>query len=284
MVGLLAVVAVGTRTDRRGRLGDASERAVPEGVFDYALSIGIVVAVLLAILVLTLARRPSLDGRVRGGLSLKTLLLIVLVAALASSAARLYPDNWKPPAPENEELPAPKSDPIRPERGPLERPRDYRFQFRWEVAAIAGVIVLAGLGAYLRSRRRQAVEAGEGAEPELAAELAFALDEALGDLRSERDPRRAVIAAYARMERTLAAHGVPRRPFETPLEYLSRVLRELRVEPAALLALTELFERAKFSRHEIDVAMRDEAISAFESVRAELRSGDSRPADSPLVA
>ena len=37
------------------------------------------------------------------------------------------------------------------------------------------------------------------------------LDETLDDLRNEADPRKAVIAAYARMEKILAGHGLGRR-------------------------------------------------------------------------
>ena len=63
----------------------------------------------------------------------------------------------------------------------------------------------------------------------LAAESPQAVDESLDDLRAEPDPRRAVIAAYARLERVLAAHGLPRKPAEAPLEYLGRMLAELSV-------------------------------------------------------
>ena len=102
--------------------------------------------------------------------------------------------------------------------------------------------------------------------------LAAVLDETLDDLRAEQDARRAVIAAYARMERVLAAHGVPRRPSEAPLEYLARALRDLDVPASAALDLTELFERAKFSPHPIDAAMKDEAIGALATVRDDLRA------------
>jgi hypothetical protein len=81
-----------------------------------------------------------------------------------------------------------------------------------------------------------------------------------------------VIAAYARAERILGAHGLPRRPFEAPLEYLSRVLLELRVRAGAALELTELFERAKFSPHRVDETMKDEAIEALAAVRDDLRA------------
>ena len=111
---------------------------------------------------------------------------------------------------------------------------------------------------------------------EVAAELSAVLDESLDDLLAERDPRRAVIAAYARMERTLARAGLPRSVAEAPLEYLGRVLRELlHTSAEAVSKLTSLFERAKFSPHEIDRGMKDEAIDALVAVRDELRAAAS---------
>jgi hypothetical protein len=74
------------------------------------------------------------------------------------------------------------------------------------------------------------------------------------------------------MERALAAHGLPRRSFEAPLEYLSRILLELRASEPAVTSLTELFERAKFSTHEIDQPMKERAIGALLSVREDLQA------------
>jgi hypothetical protein len=110
-------------------------------------------------------------------------------------------------------------------------------------------------------------------EAELAAQLSALLDDSLDDLMAERDARRAVIATYARMERTLAGAGLPRAAAEAPLEYLGRVLRDLlHTSAEAVSKLTALFERAKFSHHEIDTTMKDEAIDALVSVRDELRA------------
>jgi Domain of unknown function (DUF4129) len=78
-----------------------------------------------------------------------------------------------------------------------------------------------------------------------------------------------VIAAYARMERVLAAHGIPRRRFEAPHEYLDRVLGEL-THGSSAARLTALFERARFSSHAIGAPMRDEAIEAIEALQDEL--------------
>jgi hypothetical protein len=135
------------------------------------------------------------------------------------------------------------------------------------VAVIGGGLLLAVVVLYAR-RERLEEEGEETVEEELAAVVSDAID----DLRAEPDARRAVIAAYARMERVLAQHGQPRRRSEAPFEYLARVLRGLRVRDAAVRDLTELFERAKFSTHEIDEAMRERAIAALVSLREDLEA------------
>ena len=68
----------------------------------------------------------------------------------------------------------------------------------------------------------------------------------------------------------MAVAGIPRRPADTPLEYLERALGELNTSAGAIRHLTELFEWAKFSHHEPDPSMRDEAIDALVAVRDEL--------------
>ena len=53
--------------------------------------------------------------------------------------------------------------------------------------------------------------------------VAASIDDAIDDLEAEPDARRAVIAAYARMEAVLGRSGVRRAPSETPLEYLDEL-------------------------------------------------------------
>ena len=107
-------------------------------------------------------------------------------------------------------------------------------------------------------------------EVEARKALAQILDDTLDDLRAEKDPRKAVIAAYSRMEQSLASFGLPRRPFEAPAEYLGRVLEELQAGSPSARRLTHLFERAKFSQHTIDAEMKEEAIDAVVALREEL--------------
>jgi hypothetical protein len=108
----------------------------------------------------------------------------------------------------------------------------------------------------------------------LNARLAAVFDETLWDLREEEDPRRAVIAAYSRMESILGRYGLERRPSEAPHEYVSRVLEELVASGSAVRRLTGYYELAKFSDHEIDAAAKDDAIRAVETIRDELRANE----------
>lgn len=155
------------------------------------------------------------------------------------------------------------------------------FQFAWLPAVVALVLAAVAVGAFVVAARRRRVTPLRLA---LAAELALALDVSLDDLRAETDPRRAVIAAYARLERVLAAHGQPRRAADTPEEHVSRALSHLDVDRAAVRRLADLFLQAKFSHHEVDVAMKDDAIAALEHVRDELRAAEAEPGASPATA
>ena len=127
----------------------------------------------------------------------------------------------------------------------------------------AGVLVASTLG-----RRWRATD--DPTPPALAPKLTDAIDRSLADLAADPDARRAIIAAYRRMEESLAYVGLPRGASETAREYLTRGLASLELSPGAIGALTTLFERAKFSLHHIDLRLRDEAISALRAVQEEL--------------
>ena len=143
-------------------------------------------------------------------------------------------------------------------------------RLRWdEIAIVAALLAAAGVAAFATSRSSKTLKAWRFRSHE---DIAFALDESLDDLRREPDLRRAIIAAYARMERALAAAGIPRRPSEAPLEFLARALEGLDASADAVRRLTDLFEWAKFSPYQPDERMRDEAIAALEAVRDELRA------------
>ena len=157
----------------------------------------------------------------------------------------------------------------------------YEAEFTWiPILVLAVVIGLAVAGWYLSSRRQV-----QRRDEDAAAEaVALVLDDALDDLRAEKDARRAVIAAYARLERVLAVHGLGRKPAEAPQEYLSRILPRLELERGSARRLTELFTRAKFSPHDVDARMKDEAIEALTTVRDELHAADEQRRERELAA
>ena len=121
---------------------------------------------------------------------------------------------------------------------------------------------------------------GPGDERPLAVPLLEAVDDSLESLQREHDARRAVILCYRRFERWLADSGVPRAPWETPLEFLRRALGRLPIPPAATGTLTRLFELSRFSHHVLGRADRDTAIGALTTIRAAL---EALTADAPAA-
>lgn len=163
--------------------------------------------------------------------------------------------------------------PTSPAAGNATAPGDYQPEFATgPVLVVLGLIAVAVAAWYLsyRARRRRLEPMSESFLPALAD----VLEETLDDLRAEADPRRAVIAAYARMERALAAYGLPRSPAEAPDEYLHRIFSDLDVSRRATARLTALFSWAKFSSHDVVPKMKQEAIAALEAVLEELRAAE----------
>lgn len=137
------------------------------------------------------------------------------------------------------------------------------------LGVVAGLALVAAATVVLliRSRSGRAVLASLPDEP---SPLLGAVDAALVALDSDADPRRAVIAAYATMERLLAAAGSPRRAADAPTEHLERSLVLLGSGRASARRLTELFERARFSVQAIDEQVRRSAVEALSDVRRDL--------------
>ena len=158
--------------------------------------------------------------------------------------------------------------------------QQYEPHFQWFPVFIIGSLVvgIGGALAFLALRRRH-VELERAPIRETLAEV---LSETLDDLRREPDPRKAVIGAYAKMERTLAARGFPRHESEAPLEYLGRILGIVEGSGHSARRLTRLFERARFSPHEIDQKMKDDAIDSLVGLRAQLEADAHRHRPVPV--
>jgi hypothetical protein len=270
-VVLLAVVALASRGGLGGAHGGGG-RLPSSTLLDYGFTIVFVLYVLAVPVALWAYVVGGREARVRRAASGKRrvplvvqLVLFGLVLGLVGPliarhrAHGTLPQLTEPPG---------LSGRLGRGRKPAETTREP--QFRWSVVVVlaaAGAAGAAGAAALVVRRRR-----AEPTAPELAEELATALDDAIDDVRAETDPRRAVIAAYARMEAILAAHGLPRRAAEAPYEFLARALAAVAASAEHLARLTDLYEEARFSTHAIPPSLRDEALDALAAVRDDLRA------------
>jgi len=277
VLGLVALVAIASTGSTPS--GTSDTRPPSESLLDTFFTLGLVGVFVGGVLLLygltqrqAIAREAARGHIPRFGL-LSTLALLGFFTAVTWWRFR----NWEPPAPGEEEgdfaFPGPSPIPTTPDQ---EQIAPYEPTVAWLPIALVTGLVVAGIVAYVLSERR-ATRGRRSGEAALTEQLAHVLDETLDDLRAEADPRRAIIAAYARLERVLAANGVARRAAETSDEYLPRVLDDLALDSRAVERLTALFTRAKFSQHDVDTAMKEEAIGALEDVRDELRLARDRP-------
>jgi Domain of unknown function (DUF4129) len=270
---LLALVAAGAA---RGPLrGGGGRPAFPTDLVASLLLLLLVAAVaalVLAVVVLVPDGRMRPVRRHRNSvlaalLPLGLLLALWLFGEPLGLLDRLRPDSATPSTLPTFEVPEQSVEAADP--GPLPL----------LVAGAAVVVMAAIVTAWLLADRRRR------APPRTAAErLVELLDDTLDDLERDPDPRRAVIAAWARMERGLAAAGLPRRPAEAPFEYAGRVLATMPGRPDHVHRLTSLFERAKFSRHTIDQAMREQAVAALRAVRTDLEAAVRAEEDAAAAA
>jgi Domain of unknown function (DUF4129) len=264
---LLAVVAIAAHGRPLGSGGGTSS-GLPPTFWDYLFTTFLLFLVLTMIVgiaaVRLLAReRVELAGyNRRTARALVVLLAVVLVVLFIGryvNLQHLFHPNGSPPR-----------TPTTPNgtgnaNHHVASPR--HVQFRWEEL----VVVLGLLGVLAVATRKRLAPRTQRAAPEV---LAAALDESLDDLRADPDLRRAIVAAYARMETALAAAGIPRHRAEAPLEYVERALLTLDTSASAVRRLTDLFEWARFSHHEPEPSMRDEAVDALAAVRDELRASE----------
>ena len=140
-----------------------------------------------------------------------------------------------------------------------------------EVGLVAGICVVAAAAAlviFLRMRRRSLARRLDRPDrsPHAAA-VADTVALSIDDLRHERDPRRAIDAAYARMERAFAALGLPRAVGQTSGEYMRRVLSLAAAPAPPVVELTDLFQEAKFSRHRLTSEDREDALRALLAIK-----------------
>ena len=125
----------------------------------------------------------------------------------------------------------------------------------------------------LRRRGRRTGRLDPRRRPRTAEDLVAALDAGLEELSdTDRDPRRAVIACWVRLEDAAAEAGTPRHPGDSPTDLVGRLLAEQRVDAGVLAALLEVYREARYATHTVDDQMRQQARSALERLRADLHA------------
>jgi uncharacterized membrane protein len=277
LVALLVLVAMAARGSHPGTSGHVATRPVPNTVQDGFITLLAVVYVVLIVAIVIAFFKYKDRWSDPGSNWLKNFVLVLVLMAVATGvgyyamqhgglrkqAQKVQRQQTRPGANQNH----PRHLPATPAR---------TAHFEWPlVLGIAGLVLLGGVWMYVRGRRRLAPLYEERG---LEADMVTAIESTIDDLRRETDARRAVIAAYAVMERTLARHGLARHRSEAPREYLANILRGLHVRESAVVSLTRLFEFAKFSGHAVDTTMKEEAIDALIAIRDDLQREEARAA------
>ena len=158
-------------------------------------------------------------------------------------------------------------------------PADGGDVFGYLAAATIVLLVLSILATVIGRRRLtpapQAPDDGApthlapAAGPDLARAAELGLAE-IGD--RSRDPREAIIACYAAMERELAkSPGTTPRDSDTPSEVLARAVQRHALRADSAAELVELFEEARFSPHVMNEDHREHAVRALRMVQHELQ-------------
>ena len=287
---LLATVAL------RGYLPGAAQPDEAREPTEGSGSLIAVVAMLvvsMAVIALSLLKRPAprqaaptrtdlpSDGR---GYGLPWRPLLLAAAALLIWLALLYLLlRWAAPQPVDPPPPAAGTDTATPTDTAPPEHRDPVPDGGSDMFAILAVttlvLVVLTVVAAIRGRRRppatptvstapEPQPSAPPADPDLARAAELGLAE-IGDL--SRDPRQAIIACYAAMERELRkSPGASPQVSDTPTEVLARAIDTQVLRSGSAGELVDLFEEARFSAHVMDEGHRAEAVRALQLVQREL--------------
>ncbi|MGE5830190.1 MAG: DUF4129 domain-containing protein [Micromonosporaceae bacterium] len=125
------------------------------------------------------------------------------------------------------------------------------------------------------ARGRNTGDDGELPSPPVSvAKVRAVVSEGLADLDvSDRDPRRAIIACWVRLEQAAAAAGIERLAGDTSTDLVTRMLGTHHVDARVLDEFAAVYREARYATHTVDEAMRDQARAALRQLRDELVVG-----------
>ncbi|MCG5432829.1 DUF4129 domain-containing protein [Mycobacterium sp. MYCO198283] len=249
VLGIAVVVRL-----RAGRAVAPAARALPTGVGGqrarptWRFWLAVAVSVLVWLLVVALLNRLEFDGPDDGG----------------SSGMRGGDPAGAPGAP----------------RSPTEQPGERPDPLPLLALATMLMLFLVAAGSVASSRRRPSDAASPTpvTTPEASPashSLARAAELGLAEITDlEREPRDAIIACYAAMERELArVPGAVPQEYDTPTEVLARAVQQRALRADSAATLVELFAEARFSPHVMTEEHRQVAVSVLGQVLDELHTG-----------
>jgi hypothetical protein len=196
-------------------------------------------------------------------------LIAVVILTLISAHLHLFgsPSRARPPVPVTQ----PNLRPHALASPKIGAPANSLTLTLW-VLLIALVVAAVVFGAVMVLRQRRPVTVLPPGEVEFDPdELRTAVTSGRAALRELDDARAAIVACYVAMEKSLARKGAARTAADTPDELLTRATAEGIVHGPAAARLTRLFYEARFSRHPLTDADREQAGHALDELADELR-------------
>jgi Domain of unknown function (DUF4129) len=212
------------------------------------------------------------------------LLIAMLLAHLfvphGATQSALTPDPGAPPSAPRNATP--------PKQQPHDDTRDMVGVL---LASMVPMLLIVVAAAVINTRRRwrkpkPGTFAGDYVEspapPKRSELLVRAAEVGLAEMADlSREPREAIIACYAAMERELAnVPGAAPQDFDTPTEVLARAVEHHALHADNAVQLVNLFEEARFSPHVMNEGHREVALRVLQLVLDELAAPPATPASS----
>jgi hypothetical protein len=214
------------------------------------------------------------------GLMIGWMLLVLVLMRMGVGRPGDQPSSALPTAPDPGSAPPP-TNPVPPQPDSPDDPGGGIIGYLVPPMLILMALIVVGTAIASRRQRRAATSwtartddpqapAAPGAAESLARAAEIGLAE-IGDL--SREPREAIIACYAAMERELThVPGAVPQDCDTPSEVLARAVEHHALRADSASQLVELFEEARFSPHVMNEGHRDVAVDALRLVLTDLRS------------
>ena len=276
---LLALTAAGLRS--RGTFSHAPDRALAGAsgaVVATALTVTEGVALVAFVLVLAMARprrKPKADDDEPPRLPFpwwaKTLAVLAAVAVMVTPFAVLLTRKTRP----RTAAPQARAGVLAGGGAPPRLPATAHGS-PWPLLAgmLIALALLLALTAWSRRTRRRAT-----GPPRDQGRLALGQSLAAGRaaLAGPRDPRAAIIACYAAMERGFAAAGSAPAAADTPAEVLARATGAGLVRSGSAARMAGLFRRARYSSEPMTSADSAAAASALDQMQADLGPAGAAP-------